>query len=134
MWKQKLGVETSLENYEWKTYLGVRKEGNFDVARGAWCADYNEASTFLDLLTSNNGNNDGKWSNTEYDDLLEASTTSDNPNEMYTKAEKIMADDMALAPIYHYASVFLLKADVKGWPYNNAERNWYSKDLYRVAE
>ena len=134
MWKQKLGVSTTLENMEWKTYLNVRRDGQFDVARSAWCADYNEASTFLDLLTTPHGSNDGKFSNAEYDELMAASKTSDNPNEMYTKAEQIVADESAIAPIYHYANAFLLSSDIKGWPYNNAENNWYSKDFYRVAE
>ena len=39
----------------------------FELARGAWCGDYNEASTFLDLLTSPSGYNDGKFSNAEVD-------------------------------------------------------------------
>jgi oligopeptide transport system substrate-binding protein len=134
MWKQKLGVSTTLENMEWKTYLNVRRDGQFDVARSAWCADYNEASTFLDLLTTTHGSNDGKFSDAEYDALMLASKTSDNPNEMYTKAEQIISDDSAIAPIYHYANTFLLSDDIKGWPYNNAENNWYSKDMYRVAE
>ncbi|SNS89954.1 peptide ABC transporter substrate-binding protein [Tropicimonas sediminicola] len=134
MWKQKLGVETTLENMEWKTYLDVRRDGQFDVARGAWCADYNEASTFLDLLTTPHGSNDAKYSSAEYDELLSTSKTSDNPNEMYTKAEKLLSVDMPIAPIYHYANTFLLSSDVKGWPYNNAENNWYSKDLYRIEK
>ena len=52
MWKQKLGVKTELANLEWKTYLGIRRNQEFDVARLGWCGDYNEASTFLDLLTT----------------------------------------------------------------------------------
>ena len=36
-----------------------------------------------------------------------------------------------MIPVYHYASVntFLLDATIKGWPYNNVENNWYSKEL-----
>ncbi|WP_116133401.1 peptide ABC transporter substrate-binding protein [Tropicimonas sp. IMCC34043] len=134
MWKQKLGVETELQNFEWKTYLDVRRDGQFDVARVAWCADYNEASTFLNVLTTDNEQNDGKWSNAEFDRLMAASATAEDPEVMYTDAEKVLSDDMGILPIYHYANTFLLKSDIKGWPYNNAENNWYSKDLYRVAE
>ena len=47
--------------------------------------------------------------------------------------ERIVADDMAIVPIYHYANTFLLAADIRGWPYDNVENNWYSKNLYRVA-
>ena len=134
MWKQKLGVETELANFEWKTYLGIRSNQEFDLARSGWCGDYNEASTFLDLLTTTHGANDGKYSNERVDELMRASKTAENPNEMYTEVEQILADDMAIIPMYHYANTFLLSADIKGWPYNNVENNWYSKNLYRVAK
>ena len=134
MWKQKLGVETELANFEWKTYLGIRSNQEFDLARSGWCGDYNEASTFLDLLTTTHGANDGKYSNGRVDELMRASKTAQNPNEMYGEVERILAEDMAIIPIYHYANTFLLSADIKGWPYENVENNWYSKNLYRIAE
>jgi oligopeptide transport system substrate-binding protein len=37
-------------------------------------------------------------------------------------------------PIYHYAGVFMLKTNVKGWPYNNVEQNVYSRNLYKIAQ
>ena len=133
MWKQKLGIRTELANFEWQTYLDVRGNQEFDVARSAWCGDYNEASTFLDLLTTTHGANDGKYSNYTVDELMRASRLAVNPSEIYGKVERILAEDMAIIPIYHYANTFLLSADIKGWSYNNVQNNWYSKNLYRVA-
>ena len=133
MWKQKLGVRTELANFEWKTYLDIRGNQEFDVARSAWCGDYNEASTFLDLLTTTHGSNDGKYSNPKVDELMRASKTADDPGAIYVEVEQILAEDMAIVPIYHYANTFLLSADIKGWPYDNVENNWYSRNLYRVA-
>ena len=133
MWKQKLGVETELANFEWKTYLGIRRNQEFDVARSAWCGDYNEASTFLDLLTTTHGSNAGKYSNPKVDELMRASKTAENPDAIYGEVERILAEDMAIIPIYHYANTFLLSADIKGWPHDNVENNWYSRNLYRVA-
>ena len=134
MWKQKLGVGTELANFEWKTYLGIRANQEFDVARSGWCGDYNEASTFLDLLTTTHGANVGKYSNEKVDELMRASKTAEHPNAMYSEVEQILAADMAIIPIYHYANTFLLSADIKGWPYDNVENHWYSKNLYRVAK
>ena len=133
MWKQKLGVGTELANFEWKTYLGIRRNQEFDVARSAWCGDYNEASTFLDLLTTTHGSNDGRYSNASVDELMRASKTAEDPGGTYAEVERILAEDMAIIPIYHYANTFLLAADIRGWPYNNVENNWYSRNLYRVA-
>ena len=134
MWKQKLGVRTTLANFEWKTYLNIRKNREFDVARSAWCGDYNEASTFLDLLTTTHGANAGGYSSTKVDALMRDSKTAKDPAGIYAEVEQILAKDMAIVPIYHYANTFLLKSDIKGWPYNNVENNWYAKNLYRVAK
>ena len=133
MWKQKLGVATELANFEWKTYLGIRRNQEFDVARSGWCGDYNEASTFLDLLTTTHGSNDGRYSNPKVDELMRASKTAEDPAAIYGEVERILAEDMAIIPVYHYANTFLLSADIKGWPYDNVENHWYSRNLYRVA-
>lgn len=134
MWKQKLGVEAVLANMEWKTFLDVRGKQDFQLARGAWCGDYNEASTFLDLVQSQSGYNDGKWSNAEVDQLLADAKTSADPSANYTRVEQILAEEMPVIPVYHYTANLLLKPTLKGWPFGNVEQNWYSRDLYKVAE
>ena len=134
MWKQKLGVETTLANMEWKTFLEVRANQGFELARGAWCGDYNEASTFLDLLTSPSGYNDGKYSNAMVDELMTMAKVADDTQAIYTKVEQVIAEEVPIIPIYHYAGVYMLDSDVGGWPINIIEQNWYSKDLYKIAE
>ena len=134
MWKQKLGVTTELANFEWKTYLNIMDNQEFDLARSGWCGDYNEASTFLDLLTTTHGANRGRYSNPEVDELMAASKTVADPGAIYAEVEQILAEDMAIIPIYHYANTFLLSSDIRGWPYDNVENNWYSKNLYRVTD
>ncbi len=132
MWRP-LGVTTVLNNFEWQSYLEIRGNQNFDVARSAWCGDYNEASTFLDLLTSNNDNNDGKYSSAEVDRLMEDSLTAADPQPIYTQVEQILAKDMAILPIYHYTQNFVLDPTIRNWPMENVENNWYVRDIYRVA-
>ncbi|MBV7396952.1 peptide ABC transporter substrate-binding protein [Mameliella sediminis] len=134
MWKQKLGVEVTLENQEWKVFLETRGNQNFELARGAWCGDYNEASTFLDLLTSQSGYNDGKFSNARVDELMAQAKSSQDTNPLYFEVEAILAEEMPVIPIYHYSTNMMLDGSIKGWPVNNVEQTWYSKDLYKVAE
>ncbi|WP_299739122.1 peptide ABC transporter substrate-binding protein [uncultured Roseobacter sp.] len=132
MWRP-LGVTTVLNNYEWQSYLDIRGNQNFDIARSAWCGDYNEASTFLDLLTSNNANNDGKYVSEEVDRLMAESVTMSDPQPVYTQVEQILAEDMAILPIYHYTQNFVLDPTINNWPMENVENNWYVRDIYRVA-
>ena len=134
MWKQKLGAEVTLAKMEWKTFLNTRDNQDFQLARGAWCGDYNEASTFLDLLTTPSGYNDGKFSNARLDELMTEAKTADDPQPLYTEVEQIIADEVAVIPVYHYAGVYMLDSDLGNYPVNNVEQNWYSKDLYKKAE
>jgi len=134
MWKQTLGVETTLANQEWQTFLEARSNGDYEVARGGWCADYNEASTFLDLMDSGSGYNDSKYVNAEVDALLAEAKTADNPQPNYDRVEEFIAQDTPIIPIYHYASVKMFAEDLKGWPFDNFQQNWYSRQLYKVAE
>ena len=134
MWKQKLGVQISLSNMEWKVFLETRGNQDFDLARGAWCGDYNEASTFLDLLDSESGYNDGKYNNEKLDSLLEQAKSSATPSALYTQIEELIAADMPVVPVYHYAGVYMMDSDVGNWPINNVEQRWYSRNLYKIAE
>lgn len=53
-----IGISVQLENQEWSTFLNTRHEGGYDIARNGWVADYNDPMCFLDMWTSNSGNND----------------------------------------------------------------------------
>ena len=65
--------------------------------------------------------------------MAEAKTLSDASGN-YTQIEQILADEMPVIPIYHYAGVFMLNPALKGWPFNNVEQNLYSRNLYKVAD
>ncbi len=134
MWKQKLGVQATLANQEWKTFLETRGNQDFQLARGAWCGDYNEASTFLDLLQSESGYNDGKFNNARIDELMAEAKLSAEPQALYKEVEAIIAAEVPIIPIYHYAGVYMLDSDLGGWPVGNVQQRWYSKDLYKKAE
>jgi oligopeptide transport system substrate-binding protein len=134
MWKQTLGVDMTPNNYEWKVHTDKMIAGDFEMARYAWCADYNEASTFLDLWTSYSTNNDGKYNNPDYDKLLKDAKTMADPSANYTAAEQLLANDMPIIPIYDYVSSRMVKADIKGFSDHDPLNNWYAKDLYRVKQ
>ncbi|CAM4111052.1 ABC transporter substrate-binding protein [Vibrio neonatus] len=137
MWRKDLGVKIKLENQEWKTYLDTRREGNFDVTRAGWCGDYNEASSFLSLMQSNNSSNDPKYHSDTYDALMAKAmlATSDAQREdIYNQAEQQLATDMPIAPIYQYVTSRLVSPTVGGYPANNAEDKMFSKDMYIIAK
>ena len=136
MWKKTLGLDVTLENQEWKTYLSTKDQGDFEVARAGWCGDYNEASSFLTLMVSSNTTGGQHWGSKEYDALIDKalkSTSEEERTQIYLDAEKLMAKEMPIAPIYQYVRSRLLNPHVGGFPANNAEEKIYSKDLYIKA-
>ncbi len=133
MWKQTLGVDVKLQNQEWKTYIDSRNTGNFDVVRASWVGDYNEASTFLSLLTSSHSGNIAKFNSPQYDRLLADASRETNPTALtadYNKAEQMIAAEAPIAPIYQYTNGRLIKPWVKGYPITNPEDVAYSQEMY----
>lgn len=137
MWKKTLGVEVTLENQEWKTYLETKKQGDFQAARAGWCGDYNEASTFTSLMEGKNTTGGIHYQSAEYDQLTKRAietTSAKERTELYYAQEALLAKDMPLAPIYQYVSTRLVNPHVGGYAINNAEDKLYSKDMYIIAE
>ncbi|MCL2892139.1 peptide ABC transporter substrate-binding protein [Brenneria tiliae] len=135
MWKTKLGVDVRLVNQEWQTYIDSRNSGNFDVVRASWVGDYNEASTFLSLLTSRHSGNIARFNHADYDRLMDEAgnqTNAEALNADYNRAEQILLEEAPIAPIYQYTNGRLIKPWVKGYPIANPEDVAYSHTLYIV--
>ena len=64
-----VGINVTLENQEWNTFLNTRKEGNYSIARNGWLADYNDPICFIDMWTTGSGNNDVQFGKGAHADL-----------------------------------------------------------------
>lgn len=117
MWQEKLGLNVTVATNDWAVFVETRQNGEYQIARHGWLADYNDPISFLDMWVSGGGNNDAKFSNEEYDKLIqEVKTTTDN-NERYTKmheAEKILGEEMPIIPIYYYTDPYLQSDSLRG--------------------
>jgi oligopeptide transport system substrate-binding protein len=122
MWKQVLGVTTTLRNEEWKVYLSSRKQKQFQVMRASWIGDYNDAHTFLSLFKSDVGEmNPSSYNNPEYDRLLHEAENQTDPKmrrEAMEQAERVLLSDMPIVPIYHYTTQHLVNPAITGWQDN----------------
>ena len=121
MWQEKLGVQVNLQNQDWNVFIKERKEGNFNIARHGWIADYNDPMSFIDMWLTGGGNNDAHYSNPEYDKFVKAAkATSDQDERMKNmhKAEDILiGQDNVLAPLYFYKNPYMIKPNIKGLYY-----------------
>jgi ABC-type oligopeptide transport system substrate-binding subunit len=131
MWK-KLGVDVDLVNTEAKVHFATMRQGDFEVARVGWIADYDDAQSYLYLSqTSTKQQNYSRFSNPEYDKLMDqASVTSDARKraQLLEQAETILLRELPVLPLYFYVSKNLVSTKVKGWQ-NNLFNIHYARDL-----
>ena len=111
-----LGITLTISKMEWSSFTAARRAGEYDVARNGWVMDYNDPSNMLDLFCSGNGNNDGKYSNPEFDAAIEASRVADVTEHFAQlhKAEDILMEDTGCLPIAYYNDYWLQSSSLKG--------------------
>lgn len=123
VWRTQLGIEASLKAVEFRVRQALGQAGDFDVMRAGWIGDYVDPITFLDIFTTDSGNNDVGLENERFDALLAEARSETNRRrafELMAEAERILVDEeVAVAPIYFYADPMLVRTDLVGW-YRNA--------------
>ncbi|WP_218733877.1 oligopeptide ABC transporter substrate-binding protein OppA [Citrobacter braakii] len=135
IWKKNLGANVKLENQEWKTFLDTRHQGNYDVSRAGWCADYNEPTSFLNMVLSDSSNNTVHYKSPEFDKLIADTlkvTDEAQRSELYSKAEQQLDKDSAIVPVYYYVNARLVKPWVGGYSGKDPMDNIHVKDLYII--
>ncbi|MBT9050084.1 peptide ABC transporter substrate-binding protein [Lactobacillus delbrueckii subsp. bulgaricus] len=124
-------VSVSVQNLPFKTRLSRSTAGNFDVVISGWSADFADPISFLDLFTSTNPENNGKWKNTSYDKLIADSKTTASTSKRWddlTKAEDILLNNVGVAPLYYNTIAALIRPTVKDVYQNRG--TWNFKDTY----
>jgi oligopeptide transport system substrate-binding protein len=132
-WKKNLGITTDLVSDEFRVFLEGRKDHNrWDVARLGWYADYDDPSSFLEVFSKDNIQNDPGYVSPEFNDLIDAARIEPNPDKrilLLQKSEEVLLDDYPIIPVYFYMSRRLVKPYLGGaaiTPLNHT----YSRHLY----
>jgi len=131
MWKDALGVETTLYAEEFRALLETIQRKETQVFRSSWVGDYNDAFTFAQLHQSSFGINLTGYSNPAYDALLDEAMRTADPvrrRALLEEAERIVLADHPVLPLYFYVNKHLVKPHVAGWS-DNVMNVHYSKDL-----
>jgi ABC-type transport system substrate-binding protein len=125
MWQENLGITVTLEPLELATFSSRLNDTYVDPANGLqayysiWGADYPDPQNFLSLqLQTDVGNNNGHWSNAEFDRLTqEADTTVDDWTtraDLYNQAEQIAVAEVGWLPLFNAKVNVLVRECVTG--------------------
>jgi len=123
MWKG-LGVQPELFNSEVKVHYNDLQEGNFEVARAGWAADFNDPQNFLFLMEGDTGPlNYAQFDNPDFNRLMDQSDVTTDPAErlkLMREAEVIAMNDLPIVPIFYGVSKNLVSPRVQGYEDNVA--------------
>ncbi len=132
MWRDVLGVETTLVNEEFQVLLANMREREItQVFRSSWIGDYNDAHTFLSIMESDNPSNMPGYQNETYDDLMQQAAEQVDPKKRrfyLEEAERVLLADHPVIPLYFYVSKHLVSPEVVGWEDNVLDYH-YSQHL-----
>jgi len=100
---QAVGLNVTIETYEWNTFLGEVNpglEGKADMAEMAWMTNDPDTLPYLALRSEawpdNGGFNSGYYANPKVDELLEAARTATDQDErarLYREMQTIVQED-----------------------------------------
>jgi oligopeptide transport system substrate-binding protein len=118
MWKDNLGIKSTLTATEFKVAIDRRNKMDFDIYVGTWWGDYADPMTFINMYVTGGGNNHTGWGNKQYDEYVKTAELTDDQKvrmEAMHKAEAILMDEMPIIPIYFFTGPQLIKPYIKDY-------------------
>ena len=116
-WKQALGINVDVKPMPFKARLQAMQDGDFDIVFAGWSPDYNDPMTFLDMFTTTNGNNYGKYSSEEYDKLIKEARKEvdvEKRQQLLIQAETLLVKtDAPVFPLYFSVKPYVLSSKVQ---------------------
>jgi oligopeptide transport system substrate-binding protein len=120
-WQEALpGLTITIKPEPKKQRVEDMQEGEFEIALTRWGPDYDDPMTYLGMWVTNNSNNYGLWSNSEYDAIIDECTTGDlctDAEGRWTRlydAEKIVMEDAVIFPLYTQCNAQMVSSKVTG--------------------
>jgi len=135
MWKQVLGVTSTLVSEEFRVFLQNREQKVItEVFRAGWISDYNDPYSFLEMFRSGHPRNDYGYSNSSFDALLDEVGTERvraRRERLMFEAERVLMADSVILPVYSYVTKRLVNPHLKGWQPNVMDHH-QSRYMFRL--
>ncbi|WP_186648609.1 peptide ABC transporter substrate-binding protein [Fluviispira vulneris] len=132
IWKKELGVNTILQNDEWKRILDKRKIGDFEIMQISFVADINDVSNLFIQLRSSDPANDAHFKNKVYDSIINKAVVENNlamRQKLFQQGANILAEEQPIIPIFNIVSLYLVRPYVTGFKKNILD-HYYLTDVH----
>ncbi|HEY2988182.1 MAG TPA: ABC transporter substrate-binding protein [Candidatus Binatia bacterium] len=117
----RVGIEIEVRTYEWGTFYGDVKNGNFHLFSLDWVGVL-DPDIYYDLFHSSsvppNGRNRGRYRNQELDRLLERGRQTvalEERRRIYSRVQEILAVDLPYIPLWWKKNIVVMKPSVRGF-------------------
>ena len=120
----RVGIELEVRTYEWGTFYGDIRKGNFHLYSLAWVGAI-DPDVYFSLFHSQSfppqGNNRGRYRNAELDRLLESGRRRldlEERRQIYSRVQKTLALELPIIPLWWVKNVVVMKPGIEGFvPY-----------------
>ena len=121
-WKEVLDLPISLEQRDPQTIKDALQQKDYEICLTNWIAQFTDPINILERFQqATQLKNYPGWQNPDFVSLLEESHLEADPvrrYELLAKAEEIFAEEMPLAPIYHWSQITLWSDRIQDKPMN----------------
>jgi len=119
---QKVGVEATIDTFDWTTYKDKVKAGDYEIAFYGWIGDNGDPDNFLNLLADKDPNlNIARWQDPTYIDMIKKALATPNGPErdaQYAACEKYAAERSVWLPLSHAKTQAAYRPNVSGYVYH----------------
>ena len=130
--KSVLNINIELVGEEDEVYAQDKKDGNYELIRHSWTADYNDPINFLSLYTSDSTSNYNGVADAAFDEAIANSNATDDQaerNQYLHEAQNILvSENFYVIPVVTQVYICLINPSI-----SNVTTNDKGEPMYRFA-
>lgn len=118
LWREALGVDVRIEEFEWGVYLAMRRNpGRCDLVRFGWSADFVDVEAFAQVFETGHPQNTLGYSSRRYDEALARARRAGTEALRlagHSEAEAVLLDEVPVIPVFFRVTKRLVSPRVSG--------------------
>lgn len=128
MWQKELGISARVVTREAKVHLAALRDGQYDIGYITTIIDVPDAANLLADFKSGAAGNYPRWSDANYDALLQTAETAasaDQQRTLLASAEARLLEEAVVAPLFFNSRNWLMSLRVHNWQHDALWTRFY---------